>query len=169
MINQLRFSIANLLLQLENVLSKMSDEQYSTPIPLLSQSTIGQHVRHIIEFYIELNKGYEIGIINYDDRKRDHSLQTCRTTAIKKFREISDGLDKENTALSIYADFANNDSSTQKLETNYFRELMYNLEHTVHHMALIRVGLHTSTKIAIPNDFGVAESTLKFRQQQCAP
>lgn len=167
MINQLRFSITNLLLQLEHVLTALSDEQFCEPVPLLSQSTIGQHIRHIIEFYVELNKGYEIGIINYDDRKRDHSLQTCRASAIQKLREIGLALDKENAVLNIYAEYANDDGSKQQLSTNYFRELMYNLEHTVHHMALIRVGIHTSARIAVPDDFGVAASTLKYRQQ-CA-
>ncbi|MEJ5995073.1 hypothetical protein WG904_11650 [Pedobacter sp. Du54] len=167
MINQLRFSITNLLLQLEQVLTALSDEQFCAPVPLLSKSTIGQHIRHIIEFYVELNKGYEVGIINYDGRKRDHSLQTCRVTAIKKLQEISAVLNKENITLNIYADYANDDGSIQQLSTNYFRELMYNLEHTVHHMALIRVGIHSCTKLGVPDDFGVAASTIKYREQ-CA-
>ena len=166
MINQLHFSISNLLLQLEGVLTELSDEQFCAPVPLLSQSTIGQHTRHIIEFYIELNKGYSIGLINYDDRKRDHSLQTCRNIALRNLREISDTISKENIPLKIMVDYTNDDGSRQQLSTNYFRELMYNLEHTVHHMALIRVGIQTNAQVAIPEDFGVAASTLKFRQQQ---
>ncbi|MGF1924512.1 MAG: DinB family protein, partial [Bacteroidia bacterium] len=154
--------------QLEDVVNLLSDQQYNSPILLLSNATIGQHVRHIIEFYIELDKGYESGEINYDNRKREHSIETCRITAVNNLRLVTKALAKENKTLAIYADYSLKNETPGPLPTNYFRELMYNLEHTVHHMALIRVGLLTSTKLSLPNDFGVASSTLKFREQQCA-
>ena len=53
------------------------------------------------------------------------------------------------------------------IATNYHREIAYNLEHTIHHMALIRVGLTEVAKIELPENFGVASSTVKFRNQ-CA-
>lgn len=164
MSNHLSDSISNLLKQLENVLMALSDQQYNSPIPLLSNATIGQHIRHIIEFYIELNKGYEAGLVNYDNRKREHIIETCRTTAVDNLHQIIAFLPKENKSLAIYADGENLGPVT----TNYFRELMYNVEHTVHHMALVRVGILTNTKLVLPNDFGVASSTLKYREQQCA-
>ncbi len=168
MINELRFSISSLLLQLKNVLDDLSDEQFCSPIPFLSNATIGEHVRHIIEFYIELNKGYETGIIDYNGRKRDHLLQTSRATALSKFNEVIDGIYKENIVLNIYTDYSSSHESKLQLHTNYFRELMYNVEHTVHHMALIRVAIYNTADIVVPEDFGVAASTLKFRKQQCA-
>jgi hypothetical protein len=53
------------------------------------------------------------------------------------------------------------------ISTNYYREIAYNLEHTIHHMALIRVGLNEVSGIQLPDDFGVASSTVKHRKQ-CA-
>jgi len=53
------------------------------------------------------------------------------------------------------------------VETNYYRELIYNLEHTIHHMALIKVGINEVSCIAVPEGFGIATSTIKFRRS-CA-
>jgi hypothetical protein len=166
--NQLSTSISNLFSQLEEAILSITDEQFSSPILLLSGATIGEHMRHILEFYLELNKGYETGIINYDNRKRDHMLQTCKTFAIKTMQEIDQAIAKENIDLTICTSYTNIDGEIQQFNTNYFRELMYNLEHTVHHMAFIRVGISSCSEIAVANDFGVAASTLKFRQLQCA-
>ena len=41
---------------------------------------------------------------------------------------------------------------------------MYNLEHAIHHHALIKVGLKIMTKIELPESFGVAPSTIQYRK-----
>lgn len=164
MINQLDHSIRHLLRQLENAVSELSDQQFCTPIPLLGNSTIGQHIRHILEFYIELDKGYPIGLIDYNGRRRDHDLQTCRESAIHKIQQISNIIMLENKELNVTVEFDSDDEIKQELPSNYFRELMYNIEHTVHHMALIRVGISLCSSILLPEDFGLAASTIKYKK-----
>lgn len=165
MINQLEHSIKHLLDQLEYVVSELSDQQFCTPIPLLGNSTIGQHIRHILEFYIELGNGYPIGLIDYNGRKRDHNLQTCRDSAIQKIQQISNLIKLENKELNVTVDFDGlEDEILQQISSNYFRELIYNIEHTVHHMALIRVGISLGATITLPEDFGIASSTIKYNK-----
>lgn len=164
MINQLSQSISYLLRQLENAITALPDQQFCEPIPLLGQASIGQHIRHILEFYMELANGYHTGIIDYDKRKRDHQLETSRKIAINEIQKISSLLQLENKELNIMAEYGFEDETKQQLPTNYYRELMYNLEHTVHHMALIRVGLSLISKTSLPEDFGIAASTLKYRK-----
>ena len=164
MINQLSFSISHLLIQIEQAIAKLSDEQFCKPEPLLGGSTTGQHIRHILEFYIELAKGYQSGTIDYDGRQRDHMLETCRNSAIKRLAEISDEITREDKKLTICTGLQTELDDKFQLPTTYYRELMYNLEHTVHHMALIRVGISLSSKVVLPADFGVAASTIRNRQ-----
>jgi hypothetical protein len=44
---------------------------------------------------------------------------------------------------------------------------MYNLEHTIHHMALIRIGISEVSDIRLSENYGVASSTIKHLQS-CA-
>lgn len=146
--------------QLQEALSALTDHQYACPVASLSDATIGQHVRHVIEFFQELNKGYECGVVNYDQRKRDHLIETGRQRAIQALQTIDlVHPDKELWLVS-------NDHSV-RVRTNYHRELLYNLEHLVHHMALLRIGIEAVSTIRLPGSFGVAASTLKFREE-CA-
>lgn len=160
-------SILNMLAQLEEVLNKLTDTQYVSKVPVLSGSTIGQHTRHIIEFYLELNNGYESGTINYDNRKRDHTIESDRNFSIEKINEISVLLSRKDKELSLMVNYGISAADEIIVSTNYARELIYNLEHTVHHMALIRVAVSSVSTLLLPGNFGVAISTLQFRLQ-CA-
>lgn len=53
--------------------------------------------------------------------------------------------------------------------TNIGRELLYCLEHVIHHMTIIIIGIEqTWPEVVIEADFGVAPFTIRH-YQQCAP
>jgi hypothetical protein len=159
---QLKQPIANLLAQLHYVLGGLSGGEYMQPVKVLSQSTIGQHTRHILEFFIELDKGYAGGLVDYDKRTRNRAIETDKYVAIETLQQIEAGLGKQDKDLLLNVEYGA-DSASLQVFTNYYRELVYNLEHMVHHMALIRIGVEAISVIEIPAGFGVAASTLKFR------
>lgn len=163
---QFREAIKNVLSQLNNSLVDLSDEEYIRPSRTLFNATIGQHVRHVIELYICLFNGYETGVVNYEKRKRDTRIETDKDFAIELNQMIVNNLDKDNKELQLEASYDDH-SFPVAVPTNYYREIIYNLEHTVHHMALIRVGINEVSSITIPEGFGVASSTLKYRKE-CA-
>ena len=158
---QLQKPVNYLFEQLSDALQNVTDQEYCFPSSILSQATIGQHLRHIIEFFLELQKGYETGFINYDNRDRDRRIETDKMFAMQKLSSIVNDLPKPDKTLTLLAALSN---SPLEFQTNYYRELLYNLEHTVHHMALIRVGVEEISSIKLSPHFGVAESTLQSRK-----
>jgi hypothetical protein len=161
---QLQQSIQSVFVQISESLEQLTCEQYCKPSKILFGATIGQHVRHIIELFICLDNGYSTGIVNYEKRKRDYAIETDKNFAGSLLKSIYLTLDKDNKDLVLETGFDEHSDECIDIKTNYYREIVYNLEHTVHHMALIRVGITEVSNIEVPNSFGVASSTIKYRQ-----
>ena len=163
----LKQPIQTVFVQLSESLIRLTKEEYTQPSNILFNASIGQHVRHIIELFLCLEKGYETGLVNYEKRKRDYTIETDKDFAIQLLKDIYHRLERPDRELVLEAEDYEDNSSIVCIQTNYYREVAYNLEHTIHHMALIRVGVTKVSTIVLPKEFGVAYSTLKYRQQ-CA-
>lgn len=164
---QLNQAVNNVFLQLSSSLDQLSEQEYIQPCSNLSNNTIGQHVRHIIELFQCLENGYEHGLVNYEKRKRDTSIETNKALAGSLLKEVYDKLDRPDKEMILEASYSDVETDPLRIPTNYYREVAYNLEHTIHHMALIRVGIREVSSVDLPADFGVASSTVKYRKQ-CA-
>lgn len=164
---QLQQAVNNIFVQLAGTLEQLSCQEYVQPCKTLSDHTIGQHVRHIIELFQCLEKGYETGIVNYEKRKRDLLIETDKELAGALLQSIHQHLARTDKMLILEAAYDEHSDIPVQIGTNYFREVAYNLEHTIHHMALIRIGINEVAEIALPENFGVASSTVKHKQQ-CA-
>jgi hypothetical protein len=167
MLMQLQQSIKQVFLQLTDSLDRLTNEQYTRPSKTLFNATIGQHVRHIIELFICLENGYDTGIVNYEKRKRDQRIEQDKYFARKLLIGIYTHLHEEDRSLLLEANYNELSEELILIPTNYYREIVYNLEHTVHHMALIRVGINEVSSIELPAGYGVAASTIKH-QKACA-
>ncbi|WP_395054203.1 DinB family protein [Flavobacterium sp.] len=157
-------SIKNTLNELSSLLTQLSIEDYTNPCRGLSNATIGEHTRHIIEMFQCLENQYEVGIINYDDRKRDYLIQTDTEFAKQTIVEVIQTLEKPNKNITLQQVV---DGEELNIESNYHRELLYNLEHCIHHQALIKVAVLQLEHLEIDENFGVARSTIEYRKQ-CA-
>lgn len=164
---QLRAAVNNAFVQLSASLQQLTPAEYIQPSRSLFQNTIGQHVRHIIELFQCLEQGYESGLVNYENRKRDQLIETDKELARELIQRVYQGLDKPDKAMILQATYDDHQSEPLSIQTNYFREIAYNLEHTIHHMALIRVGIAEVSAVQLPDEYGVASSTVKYRRE-CA-
>lgn len=156
--------INNNLDELIDLLKQLSNDEYSNPCVQLSNSSIGEHTRHIIELFQCLENQYVSGVINYDNRQRNVLIQTDTDFAIQQIVEIQNNLNKPNKNMVLKQNIESHEIIT---ESNYFRELLYNFEHCIHHQALIKVAILQHSAITIDTNFGVARSTIEYRNQ-CA-
>jgi uncharacterized damage-inducible protein DinB len=163
----LKQPIQNVFVQLSDSLNRLSDAEYTRPSNILFNATIGQHVRHIIELFLCLEKGYDEGVVNYEKRERDYKIETDKKFADVLLKEIYQRLNRPDKEMILEAEDYEDTAGSVAIASNYYRELAYNLEHTIHHMALIRVGINEVSSVKLSDEFGVAYSTIKFRQQ-CA-
>lgn len=167
---QLTVANQSIFSQLIALLIKLPEQDYRRSLTILQNSTVGQHIRHIIEFYQCVVQSTVYGRICYDERERSLSLETSVETAIRTIWELSGAIDSLNINQSLtLISSLGNDEATLQLPTNVYRELFYCLEHAIHHMAIVRIGVEqTWPSLAVDADFGVAPSTIKYHQQ-CAP
>ena len=157
-------SIHKTLFELSDLLDQLSNEEYAAPCRELSNSSIGAHTRHIIELFQCLDNQYESGCINYDNRLRDYLIQSDVFVAKEALKNILNVMAKPNKKVVLQQAL---DGEQFNIESNYTRELLYNLEHCIHHQALIKVAILQMNHLQIDENFGVARSTIEYRKQ-CA-
>ncbi|MFN4233276.1 MAG: DinB family protein [Bacteroidia bacterium] len=151
------------LLSLSNALSALDNKDYTQTICSLEGNSIGAHTRHIIEFVQCLVEQYHCNCINYDLRKRNLQIEISKDFAQATLIELVDKLPTYDKILQL--SFTNYDGKRSTVSTTYFREVVYNIEHCIHHQALIKVAFIELEKVhLIDAFFGVAPSTILAKQ-----
>ena len=162
---------SNLLDDAYYYLDNMSSEDYQSEQEILSGASIGQHTRHFIEFFqcllAQING--ENAVVNYAQRKRNPSIENQVEEAATAIKEIKADLLKLQGNKSCWLDCSDfQEEDTFLVKSNLERELIYNIEHTIHHLAIIKIGIKSlRLPFELPTHFGVAPSTLNY-QKQCA-
>lgn len=157
--------------QLSEMLQIISTEQYTQKSEILSGSSVGQHIRHILEFYLLLVSGSFSGTISYDKRQRDHRIEENPGFALEIISHLLKGIETldVNQDVKFEGDFTTDGSRDNFIASSVGRELAYCIEHSIHHQAIIKAGLIDLGLSAIAcENFGVAYSTIRYRENQCA-
>lgn len=163
---ELTKACSKILNQLADLVTQLNEQDFVKPAETLSNSTIGQHLRHTLEFFLCLQHGFDNGKINYDNRAHDKIMETDKEVALSVINQISNFisvLPDKSLQLEVGYDLVREDFIT--IETNSTRELVYNIEHAVHHMAIIKIGVRElAGYVRLPPDFGIAASTVRYKE-----
>ena len=168
--SRLIYNVQQTLTELNHVLGQLDEAQFSRSLPIFSGSTIGMHARHVVEFYqCLLDQSFDNQRVNYDNRSRDLLLQTSLDYFTEAVETVISTLDTMGeTQLKWPLSIATNEQA-ETMKSSLERELHYNLEHTIHHAALIKIGiLSLAPDSVLPSSFGVAPSTIRYQQQKLA-
>lgn len=158
-------NFTKLIQQLISHLDQISFDSYFKKLSVLENSSIGEHVRHIYNFPECLLNGLQIGVVNYDRRIRNPKLETDRDYAVKCLLEQSECILKlrnhNNGSLKLEVGVS---GDFPLIETSLARELHYITEHTIHHIAILRIGMRFHfPELQIEDSFGFSYSTLEYK------
>lgn len=167
----LKQACGSILAQLEDVTEHIEVEDFVKPLESLSRATVGQHLRHTLEFFICLEEGEKSGVVNYDLRNHDKAIESDKFIALDFIQRIKKFVNNisENKTLRFDVSYNPDSDESLSMDTNLYRELTYNLEHAVHHMAIMKIGIReVAPYIPVPSDFGVAVSTIRYKHAETA-
>ncbi len=157
------------LQQAAELLEEISDREYSTSPKGWEPHRASGHLRHILEFYQCFLEGLPSGLIDYDARRRDVSIEKSRAAALLAITQIVRTLETAsfplNRELLVRMEDAPSPSSQFLFRSTVARELQVLSSHTIHHFALLALTLR-GHGVVLDSNFGMAPSTLRYQKLQ---
>lgn len=157
--------------QMTEVLDQVTPAAYTAPLQIFHGSTVGQHFRHILEFYTCLLDGIEADYVNYGSRRRDDRIAEAPAAALAVLEYVAAAVAAldDHRLVNVESEFSDADCQAPVYCSSVGRELQYAFDHAVHHLAIIRIGLEICfPDIPVSAELGVAPSTLKYRKDHRA-
>lgn len=157
--------------QLTQLTDNINELDYCKKLTVLSDNTVGKHIRHIIEFFECFDEGCKTGVVDYDKRERNAEIEQSPIYASTKLNDLYDSISSINSNMPLKLNSiltGEMPDGNSPVATSFKRELIYTLEHAIHHMAIIEIGIKQELKhIHLPDNFGIAFSTVSYREEEC--
>ncbi|MCX6937982.1 MAG: DinB family protein [Verrucomicrobia bacterium] len=156
------------LAQGRDLLAALGEAAYVRREPACFNSSIGGHLRHVIEHYESFLQARRTGVVDYEARARDARIENEPAYAVIRLEQLREELsaladDFLESTVEVRSEMVGREDAAVLNPSSVGRELEFLLSHTIHHYALIAVVCALGGK-PTPVDFGVAPSTLRFRR-----
>ncbi|MDG3085941.1 DinB family protein [Vibrio hannami] len=150
--------------------SVLSNENYVYKAKPYVDSSMGEHLRHILDLYHAVINESETGVIDYDHRRRGAHVERERMVGIKELTEIKIWLTKLseselNRNVIILSEASISTQQVCEMTSTLQRELLFVGSHTIHHFALINV-IAKHLKLDTDERFGYAPATATYLRKQ---
>lgn len=158
-----------ILAQGKQFLLSCSDEAYNTITEPHFTSSPGKHIRHVLDHYLAIMDGCRSGLINYDKRNRDTSMEQETQVALNVLAQIENWLtsmeEKDlNADTQVQSEISVSETQILTCPSIVARELIFVGSHAVHHFSLISA-MMSLTGAKMDEDFGVAPATLSHQRE----
>lgn len=157
-----------LLTQLADLVATLDEAAYNARPDATRCGAIGGHVRHTLDHVVAWLHGVHGESINYDDRQRGTDVETNPRTAETLIARCIQQLgtvapDRLPRTVAVFTSMTS-DGTMVRLPSTHARELAFVFSHTVHHNAIIGT-IARALGLALPDHFGMAPSTVAYRNQ----
>jgi len=147
-----------------SLLSGLSNSEYKKVIKPHFPSSVGAHIRHVIDHFLALQNANTTGHVNYNIRHRHNQVEQVIEHAIEALENINEwllGLSEEdrNARVMVTSEIDITDTKSATCESTLERELVFASSHAIHHYALVRIICALQDK-SIPEFFGYAPATI---------
>ncbi len=152
--------------QINHVLEQLEPHEYRRQLPEFEGSSLGQHFRHILEFFQCLESGVRSGTVDYAARERNLLYEDNPNLAAAAFEAFADALPTLHIfdPVEVRAEFGGQERPSYPSTVG--RELLFVYDHAIHHLAIIKIGLLCQfPHVRADRDLGVSPSTIKAREK----
>jgi uncharacterized damage-inducible protein DinB len=148
----------------ERLLRDLPDGAY-TRVPPNAGSTIGQHIRHILDHYVSL-MGAEAEVVDYDRRHRGSSIETDVAQARAQIAELLAWTQKLDEAalerpITVVCEVSLCRTERAQVGSTLGRELMFLSSHMVHHQAIVAM-IAQALSVPVEAGLGLAPATRTY-------
>lgn len=168
------YSIEKILDGLENMLNDIRHVATQLPpaaygVAQEGRSSIGAHMRHIIEFMQMLSDNSAGGVIDYENRERNPLYETDSHAMLVILAQLQAKLVSALTTYGAYHPLLLRETvivggGKLTVSTSLGRELLFMLQHGTHHLAIIHMQA-AALGIDLGRSCGVAVATQSYREQ----
>jgi uncharacterized damage-inducible protein DinB len=156
------FALAEHLDALADVVDRVSDLDYLARPSSGVSGSVGAHVRHCVDHVLALLDRPASGEMTYDDRQRDTALEQNRRLAVETLRRLAvrvrDVAPRTSDVPITLWTMLDRRGTRARVRTSLGRELVFVLQHTIHHEAVVAVLLASRGRV-LSGHFGLAPST----------
>ena len=146
------------LTKIRDLLCEVDPESYRHCHANFFDSSIGGHVRHILDFYERFFEATDGQPIDYAKRKRDTAVEQDPKAAVEMLDGIRSRIEfVTDGPVTVVSD------SGESFDSSFGRELEFMAGHAVHHNAMI-VAMSQIRGVTVSTEMAFAQSTLKYQK-----
>ncbi|TQV72598.1 hypothetical protein FKG94_18025 [Exilibacterium tricleocarpae] len=138
--------------------------------PEANASSIGCHVRHILDHFAALHGAAQTGRINYNTRSRGSDIEVDPASALARIAVLSSWVDNrglQDRAIEIESEVSVSHYENVCMPGSLYREVIYVINHTIHHIAYARM-IAGRMGITLDDYLGIAPATATYlRSTEC--
>lgn len=162
----MRTALANALEQLSDILVELEQMPGQLADNVYKEANVGQHMRHVFDHMLAIKLAIAEGLVDYDKRDRGNEVETDRFMATQQLSLLRLWIQTEdfnNHKIAVASEIDCENTQRMRFDSNLNREILYVINHTIHHAAHIKLTL-AQFGINLPAHIGIAPGTASFNR-----